>query len=85
MDLPFAQKRWCGAADITHVQTLSDHRDGEFGLAYGVMIKGLRLLARALFVTDRDGIIRYIQMVPEITSEPDYDAVLTELKKLQTQ
>ena len=64
-DLPFAQQRWCGAAGIDRVQTLSDHRDVSFGQAYGVLIKELRLLARAVFVVDRDGVIRYTQYVKE--------------------
>ena len=76
MDLPFAQARWCGAAGIDRVTTLSDHRDVAFGTAYGVLIKELRLLARAVFVVDRDGVIRYIQVVPEIADEPDYTAAL---------
>ena len=82
MDLPFAQKRWCGAAGVNAVKTLSDHRDTSFGTSYGVLIKELRLLARAIFVVDRKGIIRYIQIVNEITNEPDYDEVLAEVKKL---
>lgn len=82
MDLPFAQKRWCGAAGVDRVQTLSDHRDAAFGQAYGVLIKGLRLLARAVFVVDKEGTIRYIELVKEIASEPDYDAVLTAVKEL---
>jgi thiol peroxidase len=82
MDLPFAQKRWCGAAGVEAVQTLSDHRDAAFGQAYGVLIKGLRLLARAVFVVDKEGTIRYIELVKEIASEPDYDAVLTAVKEL---
>jgi thiol peroxidase len=82
MDLPFAQKRWCGAAGVESVQTLSDHRDAAFGEAYGVLIKGLRLLARAVFVVDKEGTIRYIELVQEIASEPDYDAVLTAVKEL---
>jgi thiol peroxidase len=80
MDLPFAQKRWCGAAGVKNVQTLSDHRDASFGKAYGVLIKELRLLARAVFVLDRDGIIRYMQIVDELTNEPDYEAVLDAAK-----
>lgn len=76
MDLPFAQKRWCGAAGIKNVQTLSDHRDASFGRAYGVLINELRLLARAVFVVDKKGVIRYIQLVDEMTNEPDYDAAL---------
>ena len=82
MDLPFAQKRWCGAAGVDRVQTLSDHRDAAFGHAYGVLIKGLRLLARAVFVVDKEGTIRYIELVKEIASEPDYDSVLTAVKDL---
>jgi len=82
MDLPFAQKRWCGAAGVDRVQTLSDHRDAAFGQAYGVLIKGLRLLARAVFVVDKKGTIRYIELVKEIASEPDYDSLLTAVKEL---
>jgi thiol peroxidase len=76
MDLPFAQKRWCGAAGVDKVTTLSDHREAALGEAYGVLIKELRLLARAVFLVDKDGKIRYIQMVNEVTEEPDYEAVL---------
>lgn len=76
MDLPFAQARWCGAAGVENVQTLSDHRAAAFGLAYGVLIKELRLLARAVFVVDRDGDVQYVQIVPEVTDEPDYEAAL---------
>jgi thiol peroxidase len=82
MDLPFAQKRWCGAAGVKNVQTLSDHRDASFGKAYGVLIKDLRLLAKAVFVVDKKGIVRYVQIVPEIATEPDYDAVLKAVKGL---
>ena len=82
MDLPFAQKRWCGAAGVERVTTLSDHVEASFGKAYGVLIKELRLLARAVFVLDRDGIIRYAQLVPEATQEPDYDKALTAARNL---
>jgi thiol peroxidase len=82
MDLPFAQKRWCGAADVKNVQTLSDHRDASFGTAFGVLIKELRLLARAVFVVDKEGIVRYVQMVGELTNEPDYEAVLQAVKDI---
>ncbi len=82
MDLPFAQKRWCGAAGIKNVQTLSDYREASFGTAYGVLIKGLRLLARAVFVVDREGAIRYAQLVNELSNEPDYQAVLDAVKRL---
>jgi thiol peroxidase len=82
MDLPFAQARWCGAAGVDAVQTLSDHRDASFGKAFGVLIKELRLLARAVFVLDRDGAIKYTQLVAEVTDEPDYEAALEAAKKL---
>jgi thiol peroxidase len=82
MDLPFAQKRWCGAAGVDKVITLSDHREGTFGTAYGVLIKELRLLARAVFVVGREGTIQYIQLVKELTEEPDYDTVLDAVNKL---
>ena len=82
MDLPFAQKRWCGAAGVDKVQTLSDHREASFGTAYGVLIKELRLFARAIFVVDREGIVQYIQLVKELTKEPDYEAVLNAVSKL---
>ena len=76
MDLPFAQKRWCGAAGVKNVQTLSDYRSASFGTSFGVLIKELRLLARAVFVVDKNGIIRYIQIVRELSNEPDYEAAL---------
>jgi thiol peroxidase len=83
LDLPFAQKRWCGAAGIERVITLSDYQDHAFGLAYGVLIKELKLLSRSIFVLDSDDIIRYVQHVPEITTEPDYAAVLAAAKVTQ--
>ena len=82
VDLPFAQKRWCGAAGVEKVITLSDHRDTAFGLAYGVLIKDLRLLARAIFIIDPSGTVRYKQLVPEVSQEPDYDEVLRALREI---
>ena len=85
MALPFAQKRWCGAAGVTRVITLSDHREAAFGKAYGVLICDpplLRLLARSIFVVDAKGVLRYKQIVPEITTGPKYDEVLAAVKKL---
>lgn len=82
MDLPFAQARWCGMAGVDAVKTLSDHRDAAFGRAYGVLIKELRLLARAVFVVDRSGTIRHVQVVAEITDEPDYEAALKAVREL---
>ncbi len=82
MDLPFAQKRWCGAAGVTNLQTLSDHRQADFGTTYGVLIKELRLLARAIFILDREGTVQYVQLVPEVTNEPNYEEVLQTLNKM---
>jgi thiol peroxidase len=82
MDLPFAQKRWCGAAGVDKVQTLSDYREASFGKAYGMLIKELRLLARGVFVVDRNGVVRYTQLVKEVSEEPDYAPVLDAVKKL---
>lgn len=81
MDLPFAQKRWCGAAGVDRLTTLSDHRDAGFGMAYGVLIEDLRLLARAVYVVDREGVIRYKEIVSEVAHEPDYDGALEAVRK----
>ncbi|WP_042474634.1 thiol peroxidase [Bacillus ndiopicus] len=82
MDLPFAQKRWCGAAGIEAVQTVSDHRDASFGEAYGVHIKELRLLTRAVFVVDAEGTVTYVEYVPEATNHPNYEAAIEAVKAL---
>ncbi|MFA5553365.1 MAG: thiol peroxidase [Phycisphaerae bacterium] len=82
MDLPFAQSRWCAAEGVKNVHLFSDYRDASFGTAYGVLIKELRLLARAVFVVDKNSVIKYMQLVPEIASEPDYEAAMGALKKL---
>lgn len=79
-DLPFAQSRWCGAAGVEAVETLSDHKDLSFGLAYGLVIKELRLLARAVLVVNAAGSIVYQQIVPEMTHEPDFTAALAAVK-----
>ena len=81
MDLPFAQQRWCGAANVENVQILSDHHKVDFGTKFGVLIKELRLLARTVFVVDKEGIIRYIEIVEEVTNEPDYEAALSAVKE----
>ncbi|WP_339233465.1 thiol peroxidase [Oceanobacillus sp. FSL W7-1281] len=80
MDLPFAQKRWCGANGIENVETLSDHRSVDFGEKYGVLIEELRLLARSIFVVDENNKITYVEYVSEVSDHPDYDAVLEHLK-----
>jgi thiol peroxidase len=82
MDLPFAISRFCTTAGIDKVNAYSDHRDASFGNSYGVLIKELRLLARAIFIIDRNDTIRYIELVPELSHQPDYDKALAELKKL---
>ena len=82
MDLPFAQRRWCGAAGVKAVRVFSDYQKADFGKAWGILIKDLRLLARAIFIVDKNGIVQYVQLVPEVTQEPDYDAVLEALKDL---
>lgn len=76
MDLPFAQARWCGAQDGIKLGMLSDYRDHSFGLNYGLLIGELGLLARAIVVVGKDKKIVYVQIVPEVTSEPDYDAAM---------
>ena len=82
MDLPFAQKRFCSEFNIKKVKALSDHRDADFGVKYGVLIKELRLLARAIFVVDKDDTVRYVEYVKDITNPPDYDAALGAVKKV---
>ena len=82
VDLPFAQKRWCGAAGVDRVQTLSDHRDMNFGNAYGTHVKELRLEQRAIFVVDRDDVIRYVEYVPEISQHPNYEAALAAVRQV---
>jgi len=82
MDLPFAQKRWCGAAGINAVQTVSDHREGSFGQAYGVLIESLRLLTRSVFVVDAEGTVTYVEYVPEATDHPNYEAAIEAVKAL---
>src|SRR5437868_1681988 len=80
MDLPFAQKRWCGAFGIDHVKMVSDHRDASFGQAYGTLIKDLRILSRAIFVVDKTNTIRYVEYVKEVGDHPSYDGALAAAK-----
>lgn len=80
-DLPFAQKRWCGAAGIDKIQVISDHASMSFGEAYGALVKELRLLARAIFVVDAQDVVRYVEFVSEMTSEPNYEAALEAARK----
>lgn len=83
MDLPFAQARYCGAHNIKNLQTLSDHRDASFGIAYGVLIKELRLLSRAIFIIDRHDTVRYVEYVREIAEYPHYNKAVEVLKNVE--
>jgi thiol peroxidase len=80
MDLPFAQKRWCGAFGVDRIKMLSDHRSGSFGEAYGTLIKDLRIESRAIFVLDKENIIRHVEYVKEVADHPNYDAALAAAK-----
>ena len=81
-DLPFAQARWCSAQGVKNLQTLSDYKNTSFSQDYGLLIKGLYLLTRAVFVIDGEGVIRYVQFVKEVSNEPDYKAVLDAVNEL---
>ena len=76
MDLPFAISRFCATAGIEKIKTLSDHRDTSFGTAYGVLIKELRLLTRSIVIIDKEDVIKYLEIVPEVTDQPDYDKAI---------
>src|SRR5438128_7797656 len=80
MDLPFAQKRWCGAFGVDRIKMLSDHRSASFGEAYGTLIKDLRIESRAIFVLDKDNVIRHVEYVKEVADHPNYDAALAAAK-----
>ncbi|MBI4296702.1 MAG: thiol peroxidase [Chloroflexi bacterium] len=80
MDLPFAQARYCGARNISNLKTLSDHRDASFGLAYGVLIKELRLLSRAIFIIDADDTVQYVEYLKEVAQHPDYVKAIAVLR-----
>jgi thiol peroxidase len=79
-DLPFAQKRWCGAAGVDKVITLSDYRDGSFGRDWGVMVEPLQIHCRAVFVVGSDGKVTYAEYCPEIAEEPDYESAIAAAK-----
>lgn len=80
MDLPFAQKRWCGAFGIDKVKMVSDHKDGSFGSAYGTLITPLRIHSRAIFVVNKDNKVVHAEYVPEVANHPNYDAALAAVK-----
>lgn len=81
MDLPFAQQRWCAANGIEKVDTLSDHRDADFGQKYGVLIKELRLLSRSVFVVNSNNEVTYVEYLSEVTNHPNYEAALKAAKE----
>lgn len=81
MDLPFAQARWCGAAGVNKVITLSDHKDASFGQNYGFLIEELRLLSRGVVVINKDNKVTYVEYVPEVTNPVNFDAVLAAVKE----
>lgn len=80
MDLPFAQKRWCGAFGVDKVKMLSDHRTGSFGSAYGTLIKELRITSRAIFVVDKDNKVTHAEYVKEVADHPNYETALAAAK-----
>lgn len=82
MDLPFAQKRWCGAAGIDNIKVISDYYDRSFARSYGTLIRELHLACRAIFVVDDQDTIRYVEYVPEVTDHPNYDNALAAVKSL---
>lgn len=82
MDLPFAQKRWCGAYGVDKVKMVSDHRNGSFGEHYGTLIKELRIESRAIFVLDKDNTIKHVEYVKEVAEHPNYDAALSAARSL---
>ena len=81
MDLPFAQARWREVNDVKNVDLFSDHRNADFGEKYGVLIKELRLLARAIFIVDSEDKVTYVEYVDEVTNHPNYDEALAQAKK----
>lgn len=83
MDLPFAQKRFCAAEGIEKIITLSDHREHEFGQKYGFLIKELVMFARGTVIIDKEGIVRFVEILPEVATEPDYDATLKVLEQIK--
>ena len=80
MDLPFAQKRWCSAMGVDQVKMISDHREGSFGQSFGTLIKELRIMSRAIFVVDKNNVVRYVEYVKEVGEHPNYDAALAAAK-----
>ncbi|ANY75099.1 thiol peroxidase [Paenibacillus ihbetae] len=82
-DLPFAQARWCGAAGVDRVVTLSDYKSRSFGEAYGVLIKEFQLDMRSIFVVDKEDKIAYVEYLGEMTEHPNYEAAVNAVKSLR--
>jgi thiol peroxidase len=82
MDLPFAQKRWCGNYGIDKIKMLSDHRSGSFGENYGTLIKDMRIESRAIFVLDQDDTIKHVEYVKEVADHPNYETALAAARSL---
>ena len=82
MDLPFAIERFCASGEVPNIKVFSDHREASFGKNWGVLVEDLRVLARSVFVVDKDDVIRYMEIVPEIGDHPDYDKALDALKEI---
>jgi len=82
MDLPFAQKRWCGAFGVDQIKMISDHRNGSFGEHYGTLIKELRIHSRAIFVVDQNDVIRHVEYVKEVADHPNYESALAVARSL---
>lgn len=81
LDLPFAMNRFCGAENVKNIRCGSDYQDRNFGQSYGTLIEELKILSRAIFVLDKDGKVAYAEYVPEVASEPNYDAAMTAIKQ----
>jgi thiol peroxidase len=82
VDTPFAQARWAKQEGVDNIQMLSDHKDRTVGVAFGAQVKEMGMLSRSIYLADKDGIVRYVQTVPEIASEPDYDAVMAAARQV---
>ena len=82
MDLPFAQKRWCGAFGVDKIKMVSDHKTGSFGEHYGTLIKDMRIESRAIFVLDKDNTLKHVEYVKEVADHPNYEAALSAARSL---
>lgn len=81
-DLPFAQSRFCAAEGLDNIITLSDHKETDFGLKYGFLLKELRLLSRGTVIIDKEGIVKFVEYVSEVTNEPNFDAAIKAVNEI---